>query len=299
MDSENIRAFTRLIEYRNFSKTADELCISQSALSHRINVLEEELGVKLILRSRGRHNFELTAAGTKFVAIAKRWSSLNAEIENFQKSTFHESLSVASLDTINNLMFPLFERIIDEEPFLVKQYVFNSSAHIISEVNSQSIDVGLECHESSFRNVIARPLFRERYYIAGLLYTDKSVIDPRTLNPHMELKTTWNTAYSQWYDTFFTSKERPLVEIHSISSLTHYMKGERWAIVPSSVAIYLKHNAHLLSDKTIQIYQMTSQPPVRVCYEVTSQFPKASRIDAIHRFEARMLDFIREIKLEL
>lgn len=56
-----IREFVRLSETKNYTRTAEELYISQSVLSRHISSLEDELGVQLI--SRSRSSFELTEAG--------------------------------------------------------------------------------------------------------------------------------------------------------------------------------------------------------------------------------------------
>ena len=56
-----MREFLRLCETRNYTRTAEEMYISQSVLSRHIASLEEELGCQLINRSRT--SFELTEAG--------------------------------------------------------------------------------------------------------------------------------------------------------------------------------------------------------------------------------------------
>lgn len=56
-----MREFIHLAQTKNYSKTAEELFITQSALSRHIVSLEEELNVKLI--DRTRNSFALTAMG--------------------------------------------------------------------------------------------------------------------------------------------------------------------------------------------------------------------------------------------
>lgn len=56
-----MREFVRLAENQNYSKTAEDLFIAQSALSRHIAALEQELGTKLI--DRTRNSFALTASG--------------------------------------------------------------------------------------------------------------------------------------------------------------------------------------------------------------------------------------------
>ena len=43
-----------VVEYKNFTKAAEALSLTQPAVSHHINQLEEELGAVLFVRRRGR-----------------------------------------------------------------------------------------------------------------------------------------------------------------------------------------------------------------------------------------------------
>lgn len=62
--NNHLRYFYALVRYGSFTEAAEEMYISQSALSQHIKALEEELNVKLIERS-GR-KLELTPAGEYF-----------------------------------------------------------------------------------------------------------------------------------------------------------------------------------------------------------------------------------------
>ena len=56
-----MREFVRLAASRNYSRTAEELYIAQSALSRHMTALEKELNTQLI--NRTRNSFELTSMG--------------------------------------------------------------------------------------------------------------------------------------------------------------------------------------------------------------------------------------------
>ena len=56
--------FEAVARLRNASRAADELCVTPSAISHRIRQLESHLGVKLF----GRNDFTLTADGVAYLA---------------------------------------------------------------------------------------------------------------------------------------------------------------------------------------------------------------------------------------
>ena len=47
MNIYNLRYFVTLARIRQYTKAAEELCITQPSLSHAISQMEKELGVKL------------------------------------------------------------------------------------------------------------------------------------------------------------------------------------------------------------------------------------------------------------
>jgi len=68
MELRQLRYFSAIAEYGTFSKAAEKLFVAQSALSHQLAQLEDELGARLFHRSR--RGAELTDAGTVFLAHA-------------------------------------------------------------------------------------------------------------------------------------------------------------------------------------------------------------------------------------
>ncbi len=65
-----LRALVAVAEHHNFSEAALHLEVSQSAVSHAIASLEEELGV--VLLSRGRHGANLTPVGEQVIGYARQ-----------------------------------------------------------------------------------------------------------------------------------------------------------------------------------------------------------------------------------
>lgn len=68
MNYSQLETFLSVANSRNFNRSAESLCITQSAVSTRIRNLEESLGVELF--SRGRFGAELTSSGVKFQQYA-------------------------------------------------------------------------------------------------------------------------------------------------------------------------------------------------------------------------------------
>jgi DNA-binding transcriptional LysR family regulator len=82
MDVGLLKAFLEVNRSRHFGRAANNLFISQSAVSARIKQLEDELGLRLF--TRNRNNIELTTAGKKFLIYAENilntWNRARQEI---------------------------------------------------------------------------------------------------------------------------------------------------------------------------------------------------------------------------
>lgn len=69
MDIKQLNYFVAIVEEGNISAAAKKLMISQPPLSHRLKMLEQELGIKLM--ERGSRRVELTEAGKALYKRAK------------------------------------------------------------------------------------------------------------------------------------------------------------------------------------------------------------------------------------
>ena len=78
MDIEYLREFTVVAELGSFSRAAEELCISQSALSKHILSLERELGAPLLVRNS--RNVTISPAGAKILPMAAEIYSISRRI---------------------------------------------------------------------------------------------------------------------------------------------------------------------------------------------------------------------------
>jgi DNA-binding transcriptional LysR family regulator len=68
MELRYLRYFATVAELKNFSRAADKLHVAQSAISQQIKTLEDELGVKLLIRTK--RSVTLAAAGEAFLTEA-------------------------------------------------------------------------------------------------------------------------------------------------------------------------------------------------------------------------------------
>ena len=86
MDTKQIQYILKVAECQNITRAAEQLFVSQPALSHFISKAEEELGAKIF--NRGTTPLTLTQAGERYVKTAKMilslQESLKQEIENLK-----------------------------------------------------------------------------------------------------------------------------------------------------------------------------------------------------------------------
>ena len=70
IDYIGIEAFVAIAQLGNFVRASAHLNLSQAALSHRIRMLEDDIGTRLLLRTT--RAVSLTEAGQEFLPIARR-----------------------------------------------------------------------------------------------------------------------------------------------------------------------------------------------------------------------------------
>lgn len=93
LDIELLKTFLEVRKTRHFGKAAENLYLTQAAVSARIRQLEQLLGVKLFVRSR--NNIQLTAEGERLVSHAETvllaWSRARQDLalENTRTSQVH------------------------------------------------------------------------------------------------------------------------------------------------------------------------------------------------------------------
>src|SRR4030081_1776581 len=64
-----LKAFEAAARHVSFTHAAEELCVTQGAVSHQVKARESELGIKLF--NRGRQRLTITNAGREYLAVVR------------------------------------------------------------------------------------------------------------------------------------------------------------------------------------------------------------------------------------
>jgi len=85
MELRQLKSFITIAKLESFSKAAQELGYAQSSITTQIQLLEQELNVKLF--ERLGHNIKLTPEGKKLLPLAEQMLKLSNDAKNIAASS--------------------------------------------------------------------------------------------------------------------------------------------------------------------------------------------------------------------
>jgi LysR family transcriptional regulator, transcriptional activator of the cysJI operon len=144
LDNFRLIVFRRVAEQLSFRKAAEELYLTQPAVSLQIKALEEDLGVQLFDRT-GTH-IKLTAAGQVLLRYAEQVSSLLDQAEQdiaFLSGDHAGCLALGASTTIAQYVLPrLLGEFRNEYPRVHVTLISGNTEHIVEAVETQKIALG-------------------------------------------------------------------------------------------------------------------------------------------------------------
>lgn len=167
MDIYQLEYVLAVAQYQHFSNAANEICVSQSALSHQINKLEDELGVQLFKRTT--RTVYLTPAGKEFVAYAKRIISEIRQSKQAMRqyaTAEHGELLIGAIPTIGLLKLTstiaAFQRM---HPHLHIDIHEDFSGKLLEMLQNFEIDAALATlpeEKEIYGNIVFYPLINDQ-----------------------------------------------------------------------------------------------------------------------------------------
>ena len=97
MTHPEIEAFLLSAKTGTITAAAEQLYVTQPALSRRIRSLEAELGYPLLKRGRGVRAAELTEEGRAFLPLAEQYDALWREAQGLPQQVRRQTLRLSSV----------------------------------------------------------------------------------------------------------------------------------------------------------------------------------------------------------
>lgn len=165
MTLKQLKAFLVLARTLNYANAANELCLSQSALSLSIKTLEEELGGKLFKRNTRR--VAITTEGQSLIPYAKKllanWEDMEKDVKQRFKLN-RGTLNIASMPFATHAVLPAvmhdFSQLHPNISFSIHDI---TNEKIIEKVQEGIFEIGICFEPKPNDQLIFQPLFNEDF----------------------------------------------------------------------------------------------------------------------------------------
>jgi DNA-binding transcriptional LysR family regulator len=159
-----LRVFVTAAEEGNFSRAAERLQLSQSAISQNIQAIERSYGIELFVR-RGR-SVELSEAGQAILPLAREVlhssSKFEDAIKNVNKEIGGELLIGCSTSAGRYLMPSLLSLFQKQFPSVKSRVKVLSRESVLEQLLNEMIPLGVTSRKFDHHELISEPLFDEK-----------------------------------------------------------------------------------------------------------------------------------------
>ena len=181
MDTRQLAAFCTVVERRSFSQAAEQLGVTQPAVSLQIRSLEKRLGLQLLDRSGRR--VEPTDAGRRLYRGAQRLlaleeqllAELGEEVEGELTGRLEIGASTGPGGTVLPVALAEFQQ---PHPGVQVALSVSDTQHVIEQVARREVELGVVGAVRRHRGVTFEPFFRDEVVLAvprGHRFADRTV----------------------------------------------------------------------------------------------------------------------------
>lgn len=289
MRMDQINIFLEIVKIRNLTKAAESLHMSQSAVSQQLKLLEEELGVQLIMRSKGQRTVALTSYGEAFIPMAEGWVRLLQQTESLRQNA-PLNLTVGSVDSLNLSILPaVFQRSLQLQPSMNLQVCTGQSNQLYQLAENREIDLGLVSYQAALPHVIVSPIFAQKMCVVRNCESSSSCVNtPSALPAGKEIRLNWGSSYLAWHNRWWNPDIHPHVVTDSMILLRQFLQTPGcWAVVPAI--------DHLEQQfPTLEICDFgADNPPDRPLYLIMPDYIRPNRLSCVTLFLDTLEAYVR------
>ena len=210
MDHELLKTFLEIHKTRHFGQAADNLFITQSAVSARIRQLEQEIGVKLFIRDR--NNIRPTTAGEKLLIYAEEmlntWNQIKTDIAVTEQDKI--PLTIGGISSlwdiyINQWIIKFTE---NNKDTVLNCQVLDSDT-INQKLLNHSLDFGFTYNQSQNENITILKTLPINFIMVS---SHKELTSEEAIKNNY-IYVDWGTSFSEAHNKFFKHIPPPLMRI--------------------------------------------------------------------------------------
>ncbi len=194
MELFDLEIIQALIQDPHISRVAQRLRLSQSALSKRLQNLEETLGIKLFER-KGPRGLEPTFAAPELAQLSEQiltaWNSGLQKAKRHMDEPVHFGM-VGPQIFMREIILPWWTRVSPSYPELTLEVHISALTRVSFDLVQAGMDVGILEHKEDLEDFICKPIFTETWGIVSHGRTKVNLDSTESLK-----KLTWGALSSQ------------------------------------------------------------------------------------------------------
>lgn len=229
MNTEQLKTFLSLVETRNFSRTADQLIVSQSTVSKRIFELEKETAQQLFIREHT--GVKLTRAGSAFYEYAQQIVALEERAcdQIGRTNQFSDSLILGTAYAYSELYLQdILKDFLHEKSHVSVKIKSGHSGYLLNELRRAKLDIAFTHLPYSHPEFICQCIEEDEV----VLVTDIKNRDHEHGITHFEIRTlpliSSNFLYATTYHWLFPANQQFQLELDLFSDALALLKNEQW-----------------------------------------------------------------------
>ncbi|GAB4509101.1 MAG: HTH-type transcriptional regulator HdfR [Sulfuricaulis sp.] len=265
MDIDLLKTFLEVYRTRHFGRTAENLYLTQSAVSARIRLLEETLGAPLFTRTR--NDIQLTPAGTRMLKYAE--AILNAWNRARQDAALGEedkvSLAIgASYSLWDILLQDWMHRLYGAMPRVSLQAEAHGPELLIRKLLDRALDVAFMFEPPQ----MAELEVREVALIRLIMVADRPNLTAREAVGNGYIMTEWGTSFAIAHARHFPDMPPPAVRMGlgrmALAFLLHnggatYLAEQTVSEHLASERLHRVNDAPIIDRQVYVVYPLASE----------------------------------------
>jgi DNA-binding transcriptional LysR family regulator len=222
MDIELLKTFLEVKNTRHFGRAAENLYITQAAVSARIKQMEDYFGIPLFIRSR--NNIQLTSEGDRLVPYAETmllsWAQAKQDVA--LKMEQHDRLSIGTTAGLwNYALQDKLSNIHSEFPSIAIRAVADNPDDLLKMVEDRTLDIGILFDTPNIPNFTTLSAGKLKLVLATTI-PDASVKDALTSN---YIYVDWGTAFNMFHAKKF-NETSAILHTTMASIAASFMQGQ-------------------------------------------------------------------------
>jgi DNA-binding transcriptional LysR family regulator len=281
MTFDQLQQFLMVAKLNSFTRAAEALYVSHSTISRNVSLLEQSLGVTLIIRDT--RSVTLTHAGQllyeRGTKLMQYRDTLIHEVQMAGKGATG-ILKVASINLYNDLLFSTFRAFSEANPDITLNFHQFDLAHIVQEILYDQADIGITFsyalggEKSQFQTI---PIADESFCILASNNFSSEKLQTFALTGHIDVPVLFINDLSydfvehltdaRWGEPAVPSARQSVDSLESM--LLQIRAGAGVSLLPESVATQYRSGCKLVklegSDTSYQVvlfYKRGNENPV-------------------------------------